>query len=117
MKTIPKGETLAVVGMKELHGANWNATVEEITRQFDSNGARCIELDLSEATFIDPHGLGALIVLNRTAQRRNGRLRLVNPSWMARQILEMTQMHRLIPIENDNLEDPVPISVQPSRNW
>ena len=119
MRTIPKGETLSVVGVKELHAASWNIIVEEITRQFGWNGTRSIELDLSEATFIDTRGLAALIVLNRTAQRRNGQLRLVNPSQKARRILERTRMDRLIPIENLNPIDPPPTpeAVQPSRSW
>jgi anti-anti-sigma factor len=119
MRTIPKGETLSVVGVKELHAASWTTIVDEITRQFGWNGTRCIEMDLSEATFIDTRGLAALIVLNRTAQRRNGQLRLVNPSQKARWILERSRMDRLIPVEDFNPVNPKPTSesAQPSRRW
>ncbi|HKS38782.1 MAG TPA: STAS domain-containing protein [Verrucomicrobiae bacterium] len=121
MRTIPKGETLSVVGVKELHAASWNVIVDEITRQFGWNGTRTIELDLSEATFIDTRGLAALIVLNRAAQKRNGQLRLLNPSQKARRILERTRMDRLIPIESQDPNGPQPTpeseSVQPSRSW
>jgi anti-sigma B factor antagonist len=93
--------------------------IDEIIRQFGLNGATGIELDLSETTFIDTRGLAALIVLNRTAQRRNGQLRLVNPSQKVRRVLERTQMDRLIPIENYNTgtPDPTPPAIRPSRSW
>ena len=119
MRTIPKGETLSVVGVKELHAASWTTIVDEITRQFGWNGTRCIDFDLSEATFIDTRGLAALIVLNRTAQRRNGQLRLLNPSQKARRILEQTRMDRVIPIQDLNSLNPRPAAdpVQRSRSW
>jgi anti-anti-sigma factor len=100
IKPLPVGETLAVVGVEELHAANWRLVVNDITRLFDAHNTRYIEIDLSKARFIDNYGLGSLIALNRIAQRKAGNLRVKNPSRFARSILELTRMHGLIAIDS-----------------
>jgi len=99
IRAIENGETLAITGVDEMHAANWKLVLSDITRLFDANNARHIELDLSEIAFIDSYGVGLLIALNRIVQQRDGNLRVKNPSRLARAILEVTRMHRLIVIE------------------
>ncbi len=54
--------------------------------------AKCLFLDLSEVTFIDSSGLGAVVGLYVTAKKSNCELRLVNFSKRVRELLEMTNL-------------------------
>jgi len=60
-----------------------------------------IEIDLSETSFVDSCGLGALISLHKTTCNRNGTVRLLNPTPPVQQILELTRMHRIFEIVNN----------------
>ena len=57
-----------------------------------------LELDLSDAKFIDSSGLGALIALQKTMAMRHGVLRIVNPTSTVVQVLELTRLHRVLEI-------------------
>jgi anti-anti-sigma factor len=100
IRAVQNGETLAVAGVEELHSANWRSVVSDIRRLFYSYNVRHIEVDLSEVTYFDNHGLGSLIALSRLAQMREGRLRVKNPSLPVRSLLELTRMHYLIAIDS-----------------
>ena len=100
IKSLQSGEKLVVVGVDELHAVNWKSVVNDVTRLFEAHHARYIEVDLSEARFMDSYGLGSLIALNRIAQRREGNLRVLNPSPLVRSLLDRTRMHYLIAIED-----------------
>lgn len=97
MKMETLGDTLRVSEVKELGSANANAFRDWVRSSF-SNGQRNIELDMSQATFIDSCGLGALIALHKTACAKHGALRLLSPQPAVRQILELTRMHRIFEI-------------------
>jgi anti-sigma B factor antagonist len=57
-----------------------------------------IDIDLSQTTFLDSCGLGALVALQKTASDRQGTLRLLNPQPPVEQILELTRMDRILEI-------------------
>lgn len=60
-----------------------------------------IDVDLSQTDSVDSQGLGALVALYRFVQRRCGArvaFRLVNPAPPARQLLELTRLHRLFEV-------------------
>jgi anti-sigma B factor antagonist len=97
MKMQIEGETLRVSDLKELGTANSNEFRDQ-ARAALSPLQRNIEVDLSQTTFIDSCGLGALISLHKTACSRNGMVRLVNPTPGVQQILELTRMHRIFEI-------------------
>lgn len=97
MKIEVRGDTLRVSDVKELGSANANQFRDWIRANL-TNAQRNIELDMSEATFIDSCGLGALIALHKTACARRGALRLLSPQPAVRQILELTRMHRIFEI-------------------
>jgi anti-sigma B factor antagonist len=97
MKIEVQGDTLRISGLKELGAANANAFRDE-ARAAMADGQRNVEIDLSQTTFIDSCGLGALIALHKTACARNGVLRLLNPPPPVQQILELTRMHRIFQI-------------------
>jgi len=97
MKMQSEGETLRISEVIELGAANANAFRDE-ARAALSDGQKHIEIDLSQTSFIDSCGLGALIALHKTACARKGALRLLHPQPAVQQILELTRMHQLFQI-------------------
>jgi anti-sigma B factor antagonist len=91
------GDTLRISDIKELGAANFNAFRDWVRSNYEQSH-RDIEIDLSETKFIDSCGLGALIALHKTVCTRKGMLRLVNPQQPVRQMLELTQMHRIFDV-------------------
>lgn len=79
MKFEVRGETLSVWEVRELGADNYRNFCEKVRTALPDK-LRNIDIDLSETSFFDSCGLGALISLHRTARSRNGSLRLVNPS-------------------------------------
>ncbi len=94
MKLETSGDTLRVFGVKELGAANANAFRDWVRDGF-TNGEKHIEVDLSQATFLDSCGLGALVALHKTARRRQGTLRLRNPQPQVQQILGLTRLDKI----------------------
>ena len=92
-----QGETLNVGEVKELSAANANAFKDEVRRAM-REPLKNIEIDLSQAMFLDSCGLGALISVQKIACSRNGLVRLINPTPAVRQILELTRMHRIFEV-------------------
>jgi anti-sigma B factor antagonist len=103
MKLQIHGDTLSVSGLKELGAANANSFRDQV-RAALGEAQKIIEIDLSQTTFVDSCGLGALISLHKSACSRNGVVRLHNPTAPVQQILELTRMHRIfeiIPMETN----------------
>ena len=92
-----QGDTISVGGLRELSAANAGSFRDQI-RSAMSGSLRNIEIDLSQASFLDSCGLGALISLHKTACSRQGAVRLINPASPVQQILELTRMHRIFEI-------------------
>ena len=61
-----QGSSLLISEIKELGAANSNG-FRDWVRSSLSDGQKNIEVDLSQTTFIDSCGLGALIALHKTA--------------------------------------------------
>jgi anti-sigma B factor antagonist len=97
MKLEIQGDTLRISEVKEL-GAAVAAAFRDHARAALSDEQRNIEVDLSQTTFVDSAGLGALIALHKTACSRDGAVRLLCPQPQVRQLLELTRMHRLFEI-------------------
>jgi len=97
MKIDVEGDTLRISGIKELSAANSGA-FRDWVRGNIQDGQKNIEVDLSQAGFIDSSGLGALVSLHRVACGRKGILRLVKPLPPVQQILELTRMHSIFEI-------------------
>ena len=97
MKMEIVGDTLQVSSIQQLGEANANAFRDWVREAF-GNGHRHIEVDLSQTTFVDSCGLGALIALHKAATARQGQLRLVNPQPSIKQILELTRLDGILEI-------------------
>jgi anti-sigma B factor antagonist len=91
------GETLAVSGIVELAAGN-AAQVRDDVRAALGDAHKTIDFDLSEASFLDSSGLGTLISLHKTMTGKGGSVRLMNPTPVATQVLELTRMHRIFEI-------------------
>ena len=90
-------ETLSIGGLRELTAANATIFRDRI-RSAMSDSLRNIEIDMSQAVFVDSSGLATLIALRKTARSRHGRVRLVNPRFPVERILEMTRMPQILEI-------------------
>jgi len=97
MKFEIRGETLSVVGVRELGADNWQAFRAQVCAALPDE-SRNIEIDLSQTNFLDSCGLGALISLRKTANSRNGKVRLLNPPPRVQLLFRVTRMHKIFEI-------------------
>ena len=68
---------------------------------------RVVVLDLSEVEMLDAGGLGALVSLHNWACANGIQLKLVNPSTLVRQMLELTRLTSVLHISS--VEDVIQI--------
>ena len=92
-----KGETLSVVEVTELGADNSYKFRERVTAALPDQ-LHTIEVDLSQTSFLDSCGLGALIWLRKTARSRNGTVRLLNPPPGVQTLFDLTRMHNIFEI-------------------
>jgi|SRR6185436_18717885 len=99
MKLVDKGDTLTVTDVKELGASNSDAFRDEVKAALP-NGFKTVEIDLSETSFIDSCGLGALIAIQKFATGHTGlvAVRLLNPLPAVQQLFELTRLHRIFEI-------------------
>ncbi len=97
MKMEINKDTVLVSEVKELGAANSNAFRDWVRSSLQS-GQKNIDIDLSQTTFVDSSGLGALVALHKTACSRKGAVRLLDPQPSVQQVLELTRMHRIFEI-------------------
>jgi len=88
---------LRIDGIRELNRLNALALQRTVNAVL-TDAVKTIELDLSQTAFVDSHGLGALLALGNMMGRRKGAVRLVHPSRVVEQVLEMTRLHRVFDI-------------------
>ena len=93
--TIAK-EVLKVVGFAELTAANSHQFRKKVCAAL--NGQTVVEIDLSQTTFIDSAGLGALFAVHILTRRRNGVVRLVNPTPPVQQVLDLVRAGHIFEI-------------------
>src|SRR5260221_1185133 len=101
MKIQRHNGTLTVHDIQELSAANSRSFRNEICAAF-SPGLKEVEIDLSQISFVDGSGLGALASLYVAASTQNHGeppiIRLVHPQPPVQQLLELTRMHHLFEI-------------------
>lgn len=100
MKVETTGETLQVSGLKELGESNASIFRHQVLAALKKHQTH-IDVDLSEMTFVDSRGLGALLELKQTFDQQSGAIRLRNPSPPVQQILEFTRMNSVFEIVNE----------------
>lgn len=93
--------TLTLSDIGELGAANALSFRQEACEALAPD-LESIEIDLSQTTFVDSSGLGALISVYKAANQCNTNggvtLRLLNPLPPVQQVIELTRMHHLFEI-------------------
>jgi len=93
--------TLTISGLSELTFANAREFRKAVLPKLDSE-LKQIVVDLSQTEFVDGGGLGALLMIYRSANEKNQahtvRLRLMYPQAPVQQMLDLTQMRHLFEI-------------------
>src|SRR5512133_281223 len=106
MKLESVRDTLRVSAIRELGAANANAFRDWVRKNM-AETQRNIDIDLSSTTFLDSCGLGALVSLHKTAQSRQGRLRLINPLPPVQQLLELTRLDEIFLVVKPSVDRPL----------
>ena len=97
MKFKIRGETLRVAEIRELGAGNFQDFRNQVHAALPET-SRHIEIDLSQTSFLDSCGLGALLSLRKIAISRNGTVRLLNPTPRVQRLFDVTRMHKIFQI-------------------
>lgn len=97
MKILTQETSMKVSEITELTSANALAFRDEV-RAALRPGHTLLDIDCSQTGLLDSSGLGALIGLHKTMSGQQGRLRVVNPTSMVQQVLELTRLHQVLEI-------------------
>jgi anti-sigma B factor antagonist len=103
-------QTLSIRGIRELSAANAHS-VRQLVCAAVVPGLHAIEVDLSETTFVDGSGLGALVAVYKAASECSGNgppaFRLLHPQPPVQQVFELTRMHHIFEIVLQNGQEHV----------
>lgn len=88
----PEGASL------DVHSAS--SFKDQLVEFLEQKPFKDVVLDLHELQFIDSSGLGSLLSLLRTVQRKGGRLKLASITKPVRTTLELVSMHKIFEIFN-----------------
>jgi len=97
MKIELLGNTLRISAVKQLGAVNANEFRDWVRKSLPDH-TQNIDIDLSQTTYLDSCGLGALITLHKAASSRAGKLRLLAPLPPVQQILELTRMDHVFEV-------------------
>ncbi len=99
MKFVVLGDTLNVSEIRELATATANTFQSQLSAAL-SESVKHINLDLSQTTFVDCGGLGALVAIRNKASNGQGSatIRLLNPPKPLQHIVTMMKMSDVFPI-------------------
>lgn len=89
-----------------LGAADATDMAEEILEIFEQ-GTGLLNLEMSELEWIDSGGLSALVRVLKVARKHEGDVILINPNDRVRAVLEMTRLHEIFEIreEDDSAND------------
>jgi anti-sigma B factor antagonist len=93
----PNAQTLVVSNLRELTAGTASEVKSQARLRF-SEELKDIDFDCKNLEFLDSSGLGALISIQKLANGRGGKFRILNPQPTILQILEMTRLHRIFDI-------------------
>jgi anti-anti-sigma factor len=111
MKFVVHGDTLNVSEIRELATATANSFQSELSAALPA-GVKHIDLDLSQTTFVDCGGLGALVAIRKRAGNGDGTatIRLVNPPKPLQQLVTVMKMGDVFPIETEKPRPILPLN-------
>src|SRR5213594_1866522 len=107
MKFHNQNDTVRISEIDELGSATARSFRDEVQAALPPS-VKQIEIDLSQTSFMDSCGLGALAGLYRTVSGPNTEpiVRLFNPTAPLQQLLELTRMNRLFEIVHQAANSP-----------
>jgi anti-anti-sigma factor len=98
METEIAEKVLTFVGFAEMTAANSKLFRKRVCAAL--NGHTEVEIDLSQTTFMDCTGLGALIAIRSPARGRKIAVRLINPTLRVQQLLHVMRAGEVLEIVN-----------------
>jgi len=75
--------------------------IGEIIRDLLKQGRRKIVLNLKDVSYIDSSGIGELVGAFTSVQAQGGQLKLLNPMVKVVNVLRLTRLDHLFPVETD----------------
>jgi anti-anti-sigma factor len=102
MKIVVHGDTVNVSEIRELGTATANSFQSALSAALVGS-VKQIDLDLSQTTFVDCGGLGALVAIRKKASNGHGPavVRLFNPPKPLQRIVSVMKMGDVFPIETN----------------
>jgi anti-sigma B factor antagonist len=82
-------------------GDEGSAPLRKLVSELLSQGRKKILLNLAEVTYIDTSGLASLINALAQARKQGGELKLVNLSQKVQDLMQITKLHTVFDIYND----------------
>ena len=98
METEIVEKVLTIVGFAEMTASNGKLFRKRVCAVLDGHTA--VEIDLSQTTYMDCAGLGALIAIRNPVRGRKIAVRLVNPTSQVQQLLHIMRAAQILEIVN-----------------
>src|SRR5580693_4554091 len=95
-----EGDILRVNRVKTLDASNSSEFQRRTISELETT-TKWLEINLSQVRHLDCFGVGVLIALRDLMRRRDGELRVLEPSPPARQFMDLTRASRLLKIADD----------------
>ena len=78
-----------------------SATLKDTVHDLLSKGLKRIVLNLGEVNYVDSSGIGALVSALTAAKNQGGQLKLLNVTKRVHDLLQITKLHTLFDVKND----------------
>ena len=91
------------VGEALAFGPGSGTVLSDVIRDLTSKGHRKILLNLKDVKYIDSSGMGDVMRSFTGLQRLGGELRLLSPAPRVLEVLQVTRLHKVLKIEDDEV--------------
>jgi anti-sigma B factor antagonist len=91
------------VGEALAFGPGSGTVLSDVIRDLASKGHRKILLNLKDVKYIDSSGMGDVLRSFTGLQRLGGELKLLSPAPAVLQVLQVTHLHKVLKIEDDEI--------------
>jgi anti-anti-sigma factor len=93
------------IAVFKLNEKRFDATIAglvkgEFTILLTTEGTKKLVIDLSEVEYCDSSGLSAILLAYRLLQASEGELRLASPQKSVRNLIEISQLSRILPVKD-----------------
>jgi anti-sigma B factor antagonist len=91
------------VGEALAFGPGSGTVLSDVIRDLASKGHRKILLNLKDVKYIDSSGMGDVMRSFTGLQRLGGELKLLSPAPRVLEVLQVTRLHKVLKIEDDEV--------------